>query len=142
MIPRPPAPPRPDTIVPLIDVVFFLLVFFMLVGRMDATAPFEVTPAEARTGVALPGGGATVSVAADGALALDGAVLSPEEAERRLAERLAADPDLFVRVNAHRDAELRHVLPLVSALEALGARDVALVVTPDPRAANRAAGRP
>ena len=28
----------------LIDVVFFLLVFFMLIGRMDATAPFDVAP--------------------------------------------------------------------------------------------------
>ena len=37
----------PDPLVSLIDVVFFLLVFFMLVGRMDATAPFDVSPARA-----------------------------------------------------------------------------------------------
>ncbi len=134
-IPRAPAPPRPDTIVPLIDVVFFLLVFFMLVGRMDATAPFEVSPPEAGTGADLPAGGVTLSVAADGTLALDGAPIPSGALEGRMAGRLAGQPDLFIRVNAHRSAELRHVLPLVARLEAMGAREVALVVTPG-------AGRP
>ena len=42
---RTPRRTPPESIIPLIDVVFFLLVFFMLIGRMDATAPFDVTPA-------------------------------------------------------------------------------------------------
>ncbi|RDC74048.1 biopolymer transporter ExbD [Rhodovulum sp. 12E13] len=130
-IPRPPARPRPDTIVPLIDVAFFLLVFFLLAGRMDATAPFEVTPPEALAGADMPGGGATLSVAADGALALDGVEIAAAGLDGAVAARLDARPGLFFRVNAHREAELRHVLPLVARLEALGARDAALVVTPD-----------
>ena len=34
----------PETLVALVDVVFFLLVFALLAGRMDATAPFDVAP--------------------------------------------------------------------------------------------------
>ena len=37
----------------------------------------------------------------------------------------------LVRINAHRDTELRHVLPLVNEIEQLGAQDVVLVVTPE-----------
>ncbi|MCB1333683.1 MAG: biopolymer transporter ExbD [Roseivivax sp.] len=129
-ISRPPPKDLPETIVPLIDVVFFLLVFFMLVGRMDATSPFEVLPPVAQTGADMPGGGATLSVAADGALALDGAPLERASALEVLRTRLTQDAALFIRVNAHRDAELRRVLPLLAELEAMGARDVALVVTP------------
>jgi biopolymer transport protein ExbD len=127
-------PPRetPETIVALIDVVFFLLVFFLLVGRMDATAPFEVTPPAALSGSDLPGGGETLSVAADGRLALNGTGAERDEILERLGAALAADPGRVVRVNAHRDAALRHVLPLVAAVEALGARDVVMVVTPAP----------
>ena len=69
---RPPDRAQPETIVALIDVVFFLLVFFMLVGRMDANAPFEVTPPYAETGGDMPAGGATISVSESGALAFDG----------------------------------------------------------------------
>lgn len=121
----------PETITSLIDVVFFLLVFFMLIGRMDATAPFDVTPPTARTGADMPSGGITLSISADGALALDGVGLEKAELASAIERQLEADPDVLVRVNAHRATELRHVLPLVSEIEALGAQDVVLVVTPE-----------
>ena len=123
--------PVPETIVALIDVVFFLLVFFMLVGRMDATSPFDVTPPNALLGSDMPGGGATLSVAADGRIALDGTEIADTELAARVRNLLAAQPDLLVRVNAHKDTSLRHVLPHVSALEALGVVDVVFVVTPE-----------
>lgn len=122
--------PQPETIVALIDVVFFLLVFFMLIGRMDATAPFDVAPPIAQSGRDMPAGGATVAVSQDGALALDGIAMTRDELEAALASMLAKDDGLRVRINAHRDAELRHVLPLVGWAEGIGVRDVVLVVTP------------
>jgi biopolymer transport protein ExbD len=121
----------PETITSLIDVVFFLLVFFMLIGRMDATAPFDVTPPTAGTGADMPSGGVTLSVSATGQLALDGVLVPRTDIAGALTPTLQADPDTLVRVNAHRDTELRHVLPLVGEIEALGARDVVLVVTPE-----------
>lgn len=128
---RAPRRQTPETIVALIDVVFFLLVFFMLVGRLDATSPFDVIPPQAMSGADMPGGGTTVTVAADGRLALDGAELPEADVLDLIAAQLAQDPQLLVRVNAHRDTELRHILPRVSAIEALGARDVIFVVTPE-----------
>jgi len=121
-----------ETIIALIDVVFFLLVFFMLIGRMDATAPFDVSPPVAQSGKDMPAGGATVAISASGALALDGEELGRAELETTLADMLAGDDSLRVRINAHRDAELRHVLPLVGWAEGIGVRDVVLVVTPTP----------
>lgn len=129
---RPAPGPHSETIIALIDVVLFLLIFFMLIGRMDATAPFEVAPPVAQTGRDLPAGGATLSVGADGALALDGRPVDHADLTGALGAMLAADPATRLRVNAHRDAELRHVLPLVGEAEALGLRDVVLVVTPRP----------
>ncbi|WP_343079634.1 biopolymer transporter ExbD [Ostreiculturibacter nitratireducens] len=127
---RPTQRVMPETIVALIDVVFFLLVFFMLIGRMDATAPFEVLPSIARTGADMPAGGATLSIAEDGALALDGLKGDSSDLLDKLAQQLAGRPGLRVRINAHRDAEMKDVLPLVAEIEALGVRDIVLVVTP------------
>lgn len=129
---RPVTKQPPETIVALIDVVFFLLVFFMLIGRMDATAPFDVSPPTATTGADMPSGGITVSVSAEGDLAVDGIAVDDSALDSRVEERLAGTSETLVRINAHRDTELRHVLPLVTRLEALGARDVVLVVTPEP----------
>ena len=129
---RPPAREPMETIVAMIDVVFFLLVFFMLIGRMDATSPFEVVPPLALTGVELPGGGVMVSVAEDGRRALNGVEMAEEALLAALAERAAAEPAVPVRLNAHHAAPLGEVLPLLGRLEDLGLSDVALVVTPNP----------
>jgi biopolymer transport protein ExbD len=102
----------------------------MLVGRMDATAPFEVLPPVARSGSDMPGGGVTVSIAADGRLALDGVGRERAALLDALAEALREAPEVLVRINADRGAELRRVLPLVGEIEALGAREVVLVLTP------------
>lgn len=120
---------QPETIIALIDVVFFLLVFFMIVGRMDATAPFEVAPPKAHRSGEMPGGGATVSVSAAGDLALNGKAMAAVAVLQELTNLLQDRPDLLVRINAHQDAELRRILPLVAELEARGAQDVVLVVT-------------
>jgi len=125
-------PAPQETIVSLIDVVFFLLVFFMMVGRMDATAPFEVSPPISTAGESLPKGGTTVAISNEGRVALDGLELEIEVLLARIASLLEADPDLRVRINAHGDSRLQKLLPLVTALEREGVQDVVLVVTPNP----------
>jgi biopolymer transport protein ExbD len=125
--------PTPETIIALIDVVLFLLIFFMLIGRLDATAPFEVTPPVAEAGSDMPGGGTTISVSTHGEYALDGVVVSRDELLAGVAEALAGDPELLIRLNADRNTQLRDVLPLAGEFEALGAREVVLVITPNPQ---------
>jgi biopolymer transport protein ExbD len=123
-----------ETIITLIDVVFFLLVFFMLVGRMDATSPFELSPPISVNGDALPAGGVTVSLAVDGRLALDGVVRPRGDIVERLRAVVAAsDEPLLVRINAQAGAPVRYLLRLVTALESLEKGDVVLVVTPKVR---------
>ena len=129
---RPARRQHPETIVALIDVVFFLLIFFMLIGRLDASAPFAVVPPVGVTGTDLPAGGLTLSISADGALALDGIAIARDALGSAITARLALTPDMLIRVNADKTTQLSHVLPIVSALEQLGAKDVALIVTPSP----------
>ena len=53
----------------------------------------------------------------------------------RLLARLHIDKEepLLVRINAHADAPVRHLLRFVTALEGLAKGDVVLVVTPKVR---------
>lgn len=120
-----------ETVTALIDVVFFLLVFFMIVGRMDATAPFDVLPPVGATGRDLPSGGLTVSAAPDGRYAVGDQMLDRAALLSLAKTRIAADDQLLIRINADRDTELRYVLPVISDLEAAGAKQVVLIVTPN-----------
>lgn len=120
-----------ESVVALIDVTFFLLIFFMMVGRLDATAPFAVLPPHGTTGTELPGGGVTVSVGTDGALALDGTPVLPDALPEAIKSRLAKTPDVLIRINADRATPLRIILGLVNRLEDAGAKDVSIIVSPE-----------
>ena len=123
--------PQHETIVTLIDVVFFLLVFFMLVGRFDASSPFELSPPISVSGQSLPAGGANVAVSHDGRLALDGSELRLDGIASRLRARAGeTDTSLFIRINAHAGTPLRYLLQLMDELEGLGSVEIVLVVTP------------
>jgi len=128
---RPDHRPAAEPIIALIDVVFFLLVFFMLVARLDASAPFDVVPPVALSGRDMPGGGVTVSVANDGALAVNGAVAGNAVWLDLVRRAQARDSATLIRINAHRDVSLHHILPLITALEEARLGEVVLVVSPD-----------
>lgn len=122
--------PVQEPILALIDVVFFLLVFFMLVARLDASAPFEVVPPNAKSGQDMPGGGVTLSIAQDGAMAINGTSVTQESWLGVLKEAQTQGGETLVRINAHRAVALRHVLPVIETLEAAALGETILVVTP------------
>ena len=121
----------PETRVALIDVVFFLLIFFMLIGRMDASSPFEVEPAVSITGADMPGGGITLSVSETGEYALDGKPIQRLDIEDKIKLILENEKNILLRVNAHKNSELRHILPIIGRIEKLGLKDIVIVVTPE-----------
>jgi len=127
---RPASGARGEPITALIDVVFFLLVFFMLIGRMDATAPFDVAPPVVSSAASLPSGGVTLSVSEHGALALNSEPVDQAAVAKALATLQDSSDGLRLRINAHREVSLRHVLPLLSVAEAQGFDDIVLIVTP------------
>ena len=102
-----------------------------MIGRMDATAPFQVTPPRAQTGTDMPRGGLTASVSETGNLALDGDPMTLSELLSASEAALSENLDLRIRINADGATALRHVLPLIEMLKANGADNIVLVVSPD-----------
>lgn len=125
---RPAVRTEGEGIVPLIDVAFFLLVFAMLIGRLEATAPSGVQLPQADRGSELPPGGAVVALDASGALSIEGEAVERVAGIEALRARAAREPFHWFRLEADRDSRLGDLLPLIAELEALGAADVALVI--------------
>ena len=118
-----------DRILPLVNIVFLLLIFFMVAGQLTRAAPFEIAPPRSASGGAAPEGPATVLVGADGRLALDGAVMARPALLAALPGRLGAEGRLRLKVDGRADAA--GIVDLLAALEAAGARDIRLVTAPD-----------
>lgn len=109
----------PETMLPLINIVFMLLIFFMLLANFNASAPFPVAPPDAAGSSPTPQG-LTIFVAADGRVAVDGAEVSPNALVSRLRGRLSAEPMPVVWLRADRDVDADRVIAIMERLRIAG----------------------
>ena len=118
-------------ILPLINIVFLLLVFFMVAGRLSASDPFEVAPPEAASAGPAQLDGVEILLGPSGDLALDGQEMDRATLLARLERRLRRHPDLALRLRADREGPARSVVALMQDLRGLGAREVTLITLPE-----------
>ena len=120
-------------IMPLINIVFLLLIFFMVAGRLGASDPFDVTPPQTGHADEARMEGVEILLGADGAVALDAREMDRSALMAELARRLDDAPDTPVRLRADQGGEARALVALMQELRALGARDVTLITLPEAR---------
>lgn len=130
----PPGRKLDDNLLPMINVVFLLLIFFLITARLTAPEPFAITPPEARVEVSTDGR-FTLFLSAEGQMA---SAEAAEEAallalvEARAAHCAQADceatpPSLTLRADARLEAaRLASILP---RLGGLGFARIELVAT-------------
>lgn len=126
-----------DPALPLVNVVFLLLLFVVIAGRL--AVPDE-------RAVDLPRAAAEIAIAADGErLVVTSETLAAGAAERFVAERRAmggAGRALVVTLFADRRADAARVLALAERLAAAGADRVALATVPPAPSPSAAAADP
>ncbi len=127
-------PPRPknddERILPLINVVFLLLIFFMLTGQLSAIDPIEVTPPISASGGVVEARELLVMLGADGQLALDDAVIDEEALKTALEERMEAAPSTQVWLKADGAADSADVIALMEMLREAGVERLKLLTVP------------
>lgn len=130
MFPAPSRRPRGESIVPMINVVFLLLIFFLMTATVAPPEPFEVVPPESEAEIE-PGPEQPLFVAADGRLAW-GELRGPRVISAIAAARAqrADPPPLSIR--AHRRVEAARIAGLLAELGALGVTTSHLIAEPVP----------
>jgi len=123
-------PPRPrsdeERILPLINIVFLLLIFFMVAGKFAATDPLEIDPPQSALESEAGPRELLVLLDAEGRLALDGEVMVESELKSALLERLAGG-ERRIRLKADGRAEATRVVALMELLQDAGAEKVRLL---------------
>lgn len=119
--------PRGESVVPMINVVFLLLVFFLMTSRLAPPEPFEVTPPRAEQGE--DGETAPVLyVSASGEIGFEDA-RGPAAIAALAAELQGTSGSPQVpRLRADADVRAADVARLLKDLAAAGVADIALVV--------------
>jgi biopolymer transport protein ExbD len=113
---------------PMIDIVFNLLIFFMLISRYMPPA-LSLTLPEAASAAPSDKASISISINALGALNLDGALLDWSA----LGEALAGeDPRTQVRIAADSTADYSYVVKALDACARAGLTQIALEAQPPP----------
>ncbi len=112
---------------PLIDMVFILLVFFMLAGTFRATDAFPVTPPSSISRIFGDEREAVVLIRSDGLVGLNGRILEREDLARAVRLILANDASALVQVKADAGTEANVVIAVLEELRDAGAGYIVLL---------------
>ncbi len=117
---------RAVRLAPLVDVVFLLLVFFMLVSRLDVPQTLALEP-PSEGGSGAFQGAVLVRLGADGSLDLNGRPLEVRRLAGAIATLLERDPGLRVLVLAARETPLEDLVGILDRLRRAGVEDLAVL---------------
>ncbi|MEO1013928.1 MAG: biopolymer transporter ExbD [Pseudomonadota bacterium] len=111
-------------ITPLIDVVFILLVFFMLATNFASYRLIRVeTPRETEV-VKTSEGAIVIGIDADGGLTFDTQPIAEDELDAAVAEVIAIDPGRVFLVRPEKGVPLQEAIRLYDAARRAGAQAV------------------
>ena len=82
-------PTNDDNLIPLINIVFLMLIFFMVAGHIQAGDLFPVTPPASSSDAGLTPERLEILLAADGRMAVEGQGMEEAQLTQWLAERLS-----------------------------------------------------
>lgn len=121
---------REENVVPMINVIFLLLLYFMIAGNLSPDTDVPVAPPVSASESALPRHLPELAIDADGQLFLAGRALTTEA----LAGRLLVDgvPPEAVRIRADQAAAAGVLTAAIDALSAIGVQQLVLVTVREP----------
>ena len=124
---RPRAGERHDRMIPMINVVFLLLTFFLIAGTMRAGDPLRIEPPRLAAEGAVDRQSPVLSVEADGTLYVEGRPMDGDRAIAALKQALAGEAGKALHIKADRGTPAAIILPLLRRLRDSGIEDVYLI---------------
>ncbi|MDF2232067.1 biopolymer transporter ExbD [Albimonas sp. CAU 1670] len=123
--PRPPV----ESVTPMINVVFLLLIFFLMTATIAPPEPFEIEPPQADAPAAAPEAPQALHLAADGRMAFGAARGEAALAAAVAASKAAGQGGAALPVRADAEMEAAAFARLLARLGEQGVARAALVVT-------------
>jgi biopolymer transport protein ExbD len=122
-------------IVPMIDVIFFLLVFFMVSTlSMTINRGLPVNLPTAATSQKDLRENLNLTLTQDGAIFLNKEPIALQDLGPRVKTALASEPELMVIINADGDVRHHAVIEVMDELRLVGVARLAIAVRPDRKA--------
>lgn len=123
--------PKPEkelvNLTPLIDVVFNLLIFFMLTGSISAVEALSIDPATSTSTMRGNVEETVILVDRKGRIAIGDRVIARDQLPDVIRETLTADPEALIQLKPDGKADAADVIDVMEAIRAGGAEYIVLM---------------
>ena len=127
-IPRAPRRRREISLIPLIDVAMFLLIFFMVAGTLEKFQILPITPPTAESGKLVDEGHVVILLGTHDELVVDDELVpGPEAMEERVRAQLTSNPNKVITLNADATIPAQRMIAVMDRLKLAGAKNLSIV---------------
>ena len=113
-------------VAPLIDVVFLLLIFFMLASTFIEPKSVELMLGSGTTQTVTAVDPLEIDVATDGSIRLNGLRLSVEQLTVEIAARIKGDPNRIVTIRAEAEIPVQRLIQVMDQVRSAGTNNLRL----------------
>lgn len=118
---------EPINMVPLINVIFLLLIFFMVTGTIQQKDVFKISPPIFSESIETLQRPAHVFLGADGRIAIEGDIVSAADLDTVFGVYLNERKDETITIKADAAAPANELIMLIQKIESMHVRDVSIV---------------
>lgn len=115
------------SLIPLIDVSMFLLIFFMVSGTVEKFEIIPIEPPVSQHGNLMDEGHISILVGSHDEIILDDEILTIEELQEKLKPQLSANPLKVVTVKADAIAPANRMIEVMDAIKAAGGHHLSVL---------------
>ena len=115
------------SLIPLIDVSMFLLIFFMVAGTVEKFEIIPIDPPVAQSGKMMDEGHITILLGRHDEIIVGDDIVPMEEMQKMLSSDLHANPNKVVTVKADAAVPANRVIEVMDAIKAAGGRNLSIV---------------
>lgn len=126
-IPRSTRKPRAITMIPLIDVMFVLLLFFMIAGHLEAYSPVPVDLPIADSGQLLDEGPVKVTLGLNGQILVNDTSFTSANVQDEIKRQLMNNPERVITIKADANLEANQLVRLLEQVRAAGGINLSVV---------------
>lgn len=115
------------SLIPLIDVSMFLLIFFMVAGTVEKFEMIPIEPPVSQNGKLLDEGHVTILLGSHDEIILRDEIVSIEQMQKILTPELTANPAKVVTIKADAIAPANRMIDVMDAIKAAGGKNLSIL---------------
>lgn len=115
------------SLIPLIDVSMFLLIFFMVAGTVEKFELIPIEPPVSRHGSMLDEGHISILLGSHDEIILDDEMVTVEELQKMLAPQLKDNPSKVITVKADAIVPANRMIEVMDAIKLAGGKNLSIL---------------